>query len=65
MFYKLCQTSTHAVVTSVEITEKKKTRPIPLNTVELLKVCSRQLGIGPADAMKIAEHVSGLFENNK
>lgn len=35
--------------------EKLKTRPIALNTVELMRVASSGLGMGPHHAMQIAE----------
>ena len=37
--------------------ESKKARPIPLNTVDLLKVASNQLHIGPHHTMQIAERL--------
>ena len=42
-------------VTSISQKEKSKTRPIALNTVEMLRVASASLGIGPQQAMHIAE----------
>lgn len=57
MFHKMLLACKTANIISLDTTEKKRPRPTPLNTVELLKVCSRQLGIGPADAMRVAEHV--------
>jgi DNA topoisomerase-3 len=44
-------------VTSVVIKEKKQGRPIPLNTVALLKACSKALGIGPSAALQTAERL--------
>lgn len=32
-------------------------RPQALNTVELMRICSSGLGIGPLQAMHIAEHL--------
>jgi len=49
--------SSGAVVTSVTTSHAKRSRPLALNTVSLLKVCSKALGIGPADAMRVAEHL--------
>ena len=44
-------------VTNVATREKKQGRPIPLNTVALLKACSKALGIGPQAAMQTAERL--------
>ena len=50
-------------VENVVSKEKKQGRPVPLNTVGLLKACSKALGIGPHSAMKIAEslYLSGYL----
>jgi DNA topoisomerase-3 len=41
--------------TSVKSSETRKTRPQPMNTVEMLKLASSRLGIGPHAAMKVGE----------
>lgn len=41
----------------MEKKEGHKGRPIPLNTVELLKVASKNLGLGPSTTMNIAERL--------
>jgi DNA topoisomerase-3 len=47
----------------VKTSEVRRMRPQPLNTVELLKLASKHLGIGPHAAMRSAEHLylSGLI----
>ena len=52
-----------AKVTSVVAKDKKQGRPTPLNTVALLKACSKALGIGPHQAMQTAEslYLSGYL----
>ncbi len=46
-----------AKVISVVTKDKNQGRPIPLNTVALLKACSKALGIGPHQALSIAERL--------
>ena len=52
-----------AVVTSVVTKDKKQGRPVPLNTVAMLKACSKALGIGPHAALQTAEslYLSGYL----
>lgn len=45
----------YAAVTNISSKEKAKERPIALNTVELMRVASSGLGMGPHHAMQIAE----------
>jgi DNA topoisomerase-3 len=49
--------ATVQVANIVTSREKKQGRPIPLNTVALLKACSKALGIGPHTAMQTAERL--------
>ena len=44
-------------VADVVTKEKKQGRPVPLNTIALLKACSKALGIGPHAAMQTAERL--------
>lgn len=46
-----------AVVTNISKKEKSKARPGALNTVEMLRVASSGLGLGPHQAMQIAERL--------
>ena len=46
-----------AKATDISFKEKTKPRPQGLNTVELLRVCSASLGIGPHQAMQVAERL--------
>ena len=55
LFQGLVKQHTVATVTSVVPKEKAKERPIALNTVELMRVASSGLGMGPHHAMQIAE----------
>ena len=42
---------------NVKTSQKRKTRPQPMNTVEMLKLASKALGIGPHQAMRSAENL--------
>ena len=57
MFQQMVKSVSEAVVTSVSKKEKQKERPIALNTVELMRVASSGLGMGPQHAMTIAERL--------
>lgn len=57
MFHHTVAAHSHAAVTSVGSVERRRARPVPLNTVELLKVCSRSLAIGPTETMRAAERL--------
>ncbi|XP_063979754.1 DNA topoisomerase 3-beta-1 [Diachasmimorpha longicaudata] len=46
-----------ATVVNISSSEKTKGRPIALNTVELMRVSSSGLGMGPHHAMQIAERL--------
>lgn len=41
----------------VKTSETRCTRPQPMNTVELLKIASSKLGIGPHSTMRAAEEL--------
>ncbi|XP_034190961.2 DNA topoisomerase 3-beta isoform X1 [Osmia lignaria lignaria] len=57
MFLSHVKEYEQATVISIESTEKTKSRPIALNTVELMRVASSGLGMGPHHAMQIAERL--------
>lgn len=44
-------------VTQVTRKEARKARPLPLNTVEMLRVASRALGMSPSSTMHVAEQL--------
>jgi len=55
MFHNIVKGCEMATVTSISQKEKSKARPIALNTVEMLRVASSSLGIGPQQTMHVAE----------
>merc|ERR1719510_2567531 len=55
MFMQQVKSQAQAQVISITTKEKAKERPIALNTVELMRVASSGLGMGPHHAMQIAE----------
>uniref|UniRef100_A0A6Q2XS23 DNA topoisomerase n=1 Tax=Esox lucius TaxID=8010 RepID=A0A6Q2XS23_ESOLU len=57
MFVNITKTSKEAKVESVSKKEKAKQRPLALNTVEMLRVASSSLGMGPQHTMQIAERL--------
>ena len=57
LFFKRLKGHKEAKVEKVQKKQKAKQRPQALNTVELLRVCSAKLGIGPAQAMVVAERL--------
>jgi DNA topoisomerase-3 len=57
LFETIVKEGTHVSVTSVKESETSRPRPTALNTVEMLKIASRALGMGPAQAMSAAERL--------
>ncbi|XP_074897693.1 DNA topoisomerase 3-beta-1 isoform X2 [Buteo buteo] len=57
MFLNITKIAKEAKVESVSKKEKVKQRPLALNTVEMLRVASAALGMGPQHAMQIAERL--------
>jgi DNA topoisomerase-3 len=55
VLYELCVESGEAVVTTIQKRERRKWKPLPLNTVELQKIASRKLRLGAQDTMHRAE----------
>ena len=54
---KAMEESSIIKVVNVVTEDKKQGRPIPLNTVAILKACSKALGIGPHATMQAAERL--------
>ena len=57
LFQKQIQPLTSVEVISIKETNGARTRPLPLNTVEMLKIASRSLGMGPKETMVFAERL--------
>ncbi|XP_022920150.1 DNA topoisomerase 3-beta-1 [Onthophagus taurus] len=55
MFLQRVKDCSQSQVTKITRKEKAKSRPLALNTVELMRVASSGLGMGPHHAMQIAE----------
>lgn len=56
-FQRLIQADNRVSCTSVTTSESRRVRPQAMNTVTLLKLASKNLGIGPQSAMRAAEHL--------
>lgn len=63
MFETMVSDASVVRVASVKVSEARRGRPTPMNTVEMLKAASRTLGMGPAQTMHIAEdlYLSGYL----
>uniref|UniRef100_F6ST44 DNA topoisomerase n=2 Tax=Ciona intestinalis TaxID=7719 RepID=F6ST44_CIOIN len=57
MYLSIIKENKIAVIENILKKEKTKQRPQALNTVEMLRVASASLGIGPQQAMQSAEHL--------
>jgi DNA topoisomerase-3 len=56
-FLSLMKEETSLICIELKETESKRSRPKPMNTVELLKLASKTLGIGPHATMRAAEQL--------
>ncbi|XP_078467958.1 DNA topoisomerase 3-beta-1 isoform X1 [Lampetra planeri] len=56
-FLAMVRGATVAKVLSVTQKEKAKQRPLALNTVEMLRIASSSLGMGPQHSMQVAERL--------
>lgn len=56
-FKELLSKSTSGRVSEVTESDERRLRPLPLDTVSMLKLCSSTLGIGPQHAMHVAERL--------
>lgn len=56
-FVQMIQADKLLICESIKSSETRRTRPQPMNTVEMLKLASSRLGIGPHSAMKLAEEL--------
>lgn len=56
-FVQMIQRDKYLQCESIKSSETRRTRPQPMNTVEMLKLASSRLGIGPHSAMKLAEEL--------
>ncbi|PNJ13851.1 TOP3B isoform 16, partial [Pongo abelii] len=57
MFLNMTKLEKEAQVEATSRKEKAKQRPLALNTVEMLRVASSSLGMGPQHAMQTAERL--------
>ena len=57
MFAKKLADASAAVVTSIQASSSVRKRPLPLNTVEMLKLASKVLGMGPKECTVYAERL--------
>lgn len=57
MFQKVVKSSRYATVIGVSKKEKAKQRPMALNTVEMLRIASSGLNMGPQHCMQTAERL--------
>ena len=57
MFLNLVKAAGDGKVASISVKEKQKEKPIALNTVELMRIASSGLSMGPHHAMTIAERL--------
>jgi len=57
MFFKSIANETNALCVSLKQTEKKKPRPLPLDTVQMCCLASKILKMSPMEAMRHAEHL--------
>jgi DNA topoisomerase III len=65
VFESLIKTKVEATLISYTNSQGSKQRPKPLNTVELLKIASKQLGMGPHTTMQVAEKLFVFERSNK
>eukprot|EP01094_Clydonella_sp_ATCC50884_P016000 TRINITY_DN2668_c0_g3_i1.p1 TRINITY_DN2668_c0_g3~~TRINITY_DN2668_c0_g3_i1.p1 ORF type:complete len:846 (+),score=211.68 TRINITY_DN2668_c0_g3_i1:225-2762(+) len=57
LFHEMIKDVSKAELLSCENKEGRKSKPKPLNTVELMKIGSQNLGMGPHHVMQIAERL--------
>jgi DNA topoisomerase-3 len=57
MFEGIISEKGSVTVVDTSESEKRLTRPLPLNTVELLKIASKALGMSPSFTMSVAERL--------